>query len=318
MQDILHGIEEYSHLVVLYWAHLVPESSRLLSRVHPMGREEYPLVGIFSTLSPARPNPILASVVRLHERNENFITVSGLDAVDGSPVIDIKPFVEEFYTRMDVRIPGWMRKICDEMSGDKSDMEEYRHEAAHGRKRCRRGGSSFNMHDPKLVFDELKLTAGDVFLDLGCGPGEYAMCAAGYVGNTGTVYALDRVQSHIDSLKQRAGEEGISHIQSAAVDITAPLPIDDACVDVCLLSTVLHIPDVTRRVKELCGEIRRVLKPGGRLAVIECHKRALPFGPPEHIRMFPAEVKELMNQCGFRVSGEVDLGFNYLIQFTVA
>jgi tRNA-Thr(GGU) m(6)t(6)A37 methyltransferase TsaA len=113
--EILDGIEEYSHIVVLYWAHRVPESSRALTRVHPMGRAKIPSVGIFSTCSPARPNPVLTSLVRLHEKRGNILRVSGLDAIDGSPVIDIKPFVKEFYDKKDVRIPAWMRKICDEM-----------------------------------------------------------------------------------------------------------------------------------------------------------------------------------------------------------
>lgn len=115
MIDILHGIEEYSHLIVLYWAHKVPESSRALTRVHPMGRKEYPLVGIFSTCSPARPNPVMMTVVRLRAKKENILQVSGLDAVDGSPVIDIKPYVKEFYTQKEVCISEWMQKICEEM-----------------------------------------------------------------------------------------------------------------------------------------------------------------------------------------------------------
>ena len=63
--DLLDGIEDYSHLVVLYWAHKIPEKSRSLRRVHPMGRKEIPRVGIFSTCSPARPNPVLMTVVQL-------------------------------------------------------------------------------------------------------------------------------------------------------------------------------------------------------------------------------------------------------------
>ena len=111
---LLDGIEEYSHLVVLYWGHRVPETSRLLTRVHPMGRKENPLKGIFSTCSPARPNPVLMTVVRLHKREDNILQVSGLDAIDRTPVIDIKPYVADFYPRKEVRIPEWMRNIIDE------------------------------------------------------------------------------------------------------------------------------------------------------------------------------------------------------------
>lgn len=115
LEDILTGIEEYSHLVVLYWAHAVPGDRRTLTRVHPMGRKDFPEVGIFSTCSPARPNPVLTTVVRLVQREGNVLRVTGLDAINGSPVIDIKPYASEFYPREGVRIPAWMQQIHDEI-----------------------------------------------------------------------------------------------------------------------------------------------------------------------------------------------------------
>lgn len=115
LEDILNGIEDYSHLVVLYWAHAVPEERRSLTRVHPMGRKDFPEVGIFSTCSPARPNPVLMTIVRLTKREKNVLTVIGLDAIDGSPVIDIKPYVSEFYPREGVRVPAWMEQIQEEI-----------------------------------------------------------------------------------------------------------------------------------------------------------------------------------------------------------
>ncbi|WP_292731974.1 TrmO family methyltransferase [Methanoculleus sp.] len=86
----------------------MPEESRSVDRVHPMGRTDIPEKGIFSTCSPARPNPVLATVARLHARRANVLEVTGLDAVDGSPVIDIKPYVPTQYPKGDVRIPAWM------------------------------------------------------------------------------------------------------------------------------------------------------------------------------------------------------------------
>jgi tRNA-Thr(GGU) m(6)t(6)A37 methyltransferase TsaA len=114
MADLLDGIEEYSHVTVLYWANLVPERGRKLTRVHPMGRKDYPRVGIYSTCSPARPNPVLLTVVPLRRRRGNVLEVTGMDAVDGSPVIDIKPFVADFFPR-EVRIAGWMQRINREV-----------------------------------------------------------------------------------------------------------------------------------------------------------------------------------------------------------
>jgi len=120
LSGILDGIEEYSHIIVLYWAHKVRENSRSLTRVHPMGRKEYPLQGIFSTCSPARPNPVLMTVARLEERKGNVLNVTGLDAVDGSPVIDIKPYVGRFYPDVDVRVPEWMQNIQKEVADARS------------------------------------------------------------------------------------------------------------------------------------------------------------------------------------------------------
>ncbi len=115
LAGILDGIEEYSHLVVLYWAHKVPEEGRSLTRVHPMGRRDIPQVGVFSTCSPARPNPVLTTVVRLCGRRENVLEVAGLDAVDGSPVVDIKPYVKDSHPQEGVRVPDWMEQLQKEM-----------------------------------------------------------------------------------------------------------------------------------------------------------------------------------------------------------
>jgi tRNA (adenine37-N6)-methyltransferase len=119
LMDILEGIDQYSHLVVLYWAHKVPEPSRALVKVHPMGRKEFPQVGIFCTCSPARPNPVLLSVVRLCGRQENVLQVTGLDAIDGSPVVDIKPYVKNFFPQEEVLIPEWMQRIQEEVGEGK-------------------------------------------------------------------------------------------------------------------------------------------------------------------------------------------------------
>lgn len=118
--EVLDGIEKYSHIVVLYWAHKVPEQARTLTKVHPMGRKDFPLVGIFSTCSPARPNPLLMTVVRLVNKKENILEVTGLDAVDGSPVVDIKPYIDTFYPWKGVTTPEWMQRIQREVAREKT------------------------------------------------------------------------------------------------------------------------------------------------------------------------------------------------------
>jgi len=101
----LDGIEEYSHLFVLFWLHrLAGKTCRL--RVHPRGREELPLTGVLATRSPHRPNPIGLAVCELLERSHNRLTVRRLDAYDGTPVLDIKPY--DWYDRIErPKVPAW-------------------------------------------------------------------------------------------------------------------------------------------------------------------------------------------------------------------
>ncbi len=113
---ILDGIEDFSHILVLYWPHLLPEKSRSLLKVHPMGNKELPLKGIFSTCSPARPNPVLVTAVRLLSRKGNTLQVQGLEAVDGSPVIDIKPYSPNYYSPKDVVLADWMQRNREDLN----------------------------------------------------------------------------------------------------------------------------------------------------------------------------------------------------------
>lgn len=111
LAELLDGLEDFSHALILYWPHLLPPEGRSITKVHPMGNKEFPLVGVFSTCSPARPNPVLLTAVQLIERKGNILKVKGLDAVDGSPVIDIKPYTKNFCTVESFEVSDWMKKI---------------------------------------------------------------------------------------------------------------------------------------------------------------------------------------------------------------
>ena len=88
--DGLQGIEGYAELLILYWIDRLEISDREVLVVHPRGDTRRPVRGVFSTRSPHRPNPIGISRVKLIRREGNTLFVEGLDAVDGTPVIDIK------------------------------------------------------------------------------------------------------------------------------------------------------------------------------------------------------------------------------------
>ena len=118
--ELLDGIEGFSHILVLYWPHLIDPARRNLKKVHPMGRKDLPQQGIFATCSPARPNPVLVSAVSLVARNDNVLKVKGLEAVDGSPIIDVKPYSRNYLQVDNLRSPEWMEQINREIeSGGK-------------------------------------------------------------------------------------------------------------------------------------------------------------------------------------------------------
>ncbi|WP_037999655.1 tRNA (N6-threonylcarbamoyladenosine(37)-N6)-methyltransferase TrmO [Thermacetogenium phaeum] len=100
----LKDVEKASHLIVLYWCHL--SSRDTLQTKTPFGPE---LRGVFACRSPARPNPIAFCVAELLEVKGNRLLVCGLDAVDGSPLLDIKPYSSEVDAVPGARI-GWFEK----------------------------------------------------------------------------------------------------------------------------------------------------------------------------------------------------------------
>lgn len=151
-------------------------------------------------------------------------------------------------------------------------------EAAH---RARSGPSSHQPHVAAKVFDALGLGPGGVFLDLGCGPGDYALDAAGQVGSTGAVLALDTWGRVLTGLHAEAARRGLASLVPLRADITLPLPVASCSIDACLLAMVLHMPGRAGQLDRMLEEIRRVLKPGGRLGVLEHsgHDRLPPTHP---------------------------------------
>lgn len=108
LTEALDALEEFSHIIVLYWMHQVTTTAQLPLKVHPGGKQELPLVGRFATRSPNRPNPIGKATVRLLERQGNILKVEGLDAIDGTPVIDIKPYIPGYDSVADAKVPPWV------------------------------------------------------------------------------------------------------------------------------------------------------------------------------------------------------------------
>jgi tRNA-Thr(GGU) m(6)t(6)A37 methyltransferase TsaA len=110
-QPGLLGLDGYSHIYMFWWfdKNDTPEKRAVL-QVHPMGNRDNPLTGVFATRSPVRPNLIALTLCRLVSVKENVIEIAKTDAFDGTPVLDIKPFIPGYDTADDATLPDWLEK----------------------------------------------------------------------------------------------------------------------------------------------------------------------------------------------------------------
>ncbi len=109
LTESLDGLEGFSHIIVLFWMHKVRTEGVPL-KVRPMGRREAPPVGVFASRSPNRPNRIGKTTARLLRRRGNILQVKGLDALDGAPVLDIKPYIPGYDSVEDAEVPQWITR----------------------------------------------------------------------------------------------------------------------------------------------------------------------------------------------------------------
>lgn len=105
--DALYGLTDYSHIEVLFYLHEMKHPFRSL--IHPTGNPEYPKMGAFATRTPNRPCRIGLTTCALLSLDDNIIRVRGLDAYDGSPILDIKPYSGK--TIESIKIPQWIIDI---------------------------------------------------------------------------------------------------------------------------------------------------------------------------------------------------------------
>ncbi|MGO8763437.1 MAG: class I SAM-dependent methyltransferase [Desulfobaccales bacterium] len=180
------------------------------------------------------------------------------------------------------------------------------------------GKSSYDLIDPGVLWAGLDLAEGITFLDLGCGQGNYALAAAARIGPTGAVYAVDLWEEGIAALKERAAQEGRANLK-ALVAPAGQIPVADVSVDAGFMATVLHDLVEAGTAAGALAELARVIKPGGRLAIVEFEKIDGPPGPPRHIRLEAGEVEALVAPYGFVRQKTVKLGpYNYLMTFVKA
>jgi tRNA-Thr(GGU) m(6)t(6)A37 methyltransferase TsaA len=111
--DALAGLAEFSHVDVVFHFHLVDDADVHVGARHPRGRTDWPKVGIFAQRAKARPNRIGVTTCELLAVDGRRARVRGLDAIDGTPVLDLKPHMLEFAPRGEVHEPAWATELME-------------------------------------------------------------------------------------------------------------------------------------------------------------------------------------------------------------
>ena len=160
---------------------------------------------------------------------------------------------------------------------------------------------------PLETLKKLHLYDGAIVADIGCGIGYFTLPAAEIVGSEGKVYALDVSEEMLDETRAAAIEKGYTNIElikSGEYD----LMLEDGIVTYCFICNVLHeIDDLSRFVKEL----RRILKSRGKLVIIEWKKLVGNWGPPIEHRLDSPILIDLLNNEGFVIDLQTDIGDNF-------
>lgn len=178
-----------------------------------------------------------------------------------------------------------------------------------------RGPSSHGVVDCAELFAALGLGPGRVLVDAGCGGGAYALEAAGVVGPAGAVLALDVDPRPARLLARDAAALGLDRVQVLVADMVGGVPLAEACADACLAAGVLHMPRVCAGLGRVFGELARILRPGGALAVLECDPETWGGGPPGSRRRREQALLAAAAAAGLRPGAVRECGCMFLVLF---
>ncbi len=164
-----------------------------------------------------------------------------------------------------------------------------------------KGRTSESFIDARDVISRLNLKGNEVFMDAGCGDGHAAMIAYDMMDAEATIYAVDDYHPSIDDLKKDLEEDGITNVIPIQSDITKKIDLDDDTVDVCLLINVFHHFVATKSTDEAISELKRIIKPDGRIAVMDYKKMDTGYGPPVKFKRSSDEIREMFKGHGLKM-----------------
>jgi ubiquinone/menaquinone biosynthesis C-methylase UbiE len=176
------------------------------------------------------------------------------------------------------------------------------------------GKSSEALLDAKRVLSSIELTKDDVFMDAGCGDGFISREAAKIVGMGGKVLAVDQYSPSLEVLREKIREEGIKNLEVVEADLTQKLPLEDETVDLGLMANVLHGFLYNEELDQVIPELLRIIKTGGRLAIVEFKKVEGTPGPPLSSRITAEDVNSALETRGFQSQEELEVGpYHYAV-----
>jgi ubiquinone/menaquinone biosynthesis C-methylase UbiE len=151
-------------------------------------------------------------------------------------------------------------------------------------------------------------------LDLGCGAGSYTLWLAKHLDPRQTIRGFDVWGEGVSRLLAAAREESLANVSAEVCDLVALASVGDGEADLALMATVLHDLVPRGSAPAALREAARVLRPGGRLAIVEFKKAETPRGPPVKIRLSPDDVSDLLAPYGFDRREVVDLGTDLYLE----
>jgi ubiquinone/menaquinone biosynthesis C-methylase UbiE len=164
--------------------------------------------------------------------------------------------------------------------------------------------------DSQKIVSALGVRAGQHVADLGCGTGYFSIELARAVGKDGVVSAVDIMQEPLDSVRARSESLGLGNIRAirANLEVLGGTAIPDNSQDLALLANTLF---QSQKKDAILAEAVRILKPGGRLVVIDWKKGAVGFGPPDELRTDEQAMRALAVAAKARFDGTIDAGTFY-------
>ena len=165
------------------------------------------------------------------------------------------------------------------------------------------GRSTESFLDARDIISRLNLRGNEVFMDAGCGDGHVVMEAYDMMGDDATIYAVDVFEPSIEDMQKEVDEKGIKNIIPVQSNIAEHIDIEDDTVDVCLLINVFHHFVAMENSDGAIEELKRVIKPDGKISVMDYKKEDTGYGPPLRVKSTPEEMEEMFARHGLKMVG---------------